>query len=326
MARRATSTDRPVTPLRIAKMALAVTVLGAALVFLARSLYASWDALQPVLLNAHVLLTVLALSVLYGFTFFIPFSAWYYALRQNSPARVPFAAAARIYCLSNIGKYLPGSVMHFAGRQILGSRLGWSHLAIVRATILEIGATAGGICLVVLAAGLSPSGGPIIASALDRIGIAATYWRPGALILVAGGLLALIPLWRLRVFERLFGLPLKAALVVLLLDTLYFAIYGIMAAFFVQQLSLAGPTPAPAQIAIAFLVGWLVGFAIPGAPGGLGVRESVIVLLLAGTGDGGSTTALALGLGMRFVNTLGDGICAGLAYLLSRSTMTPVKA
>jgi hypothetical protein len=319
-------THRPATLLRIAKMAAALAVAGAALLFLAQALHASWDKLQPVLLTPRVLVTALGLSAVYGITFFIPFAAWYYTLRRNSPARVPFGAAAHIYCLSNIAKYLPGSVMHFAGRQILGSRLGWSHLAIARATILEIAAMAGGVCIVVLVVGLSPAGGQVIAPALHQIGITPTYWRPAALLLAAAGLLALLPLARLQVFERLFGVPLKSALVVLLLDTLYFAIYGVMAAFFVQQLSLAPPAPEPAQIAIAFLVAWLVGFAIPGAPGGLGVRESMLVLLLAGTADGGSTTALALGLGMRFVNTLGDAICAGLAYLISRTATACAKA
>ena len=321
-----TSKRQPLTPLGIAKTVAAVAVAAAVLLFLAAALRRSWSELQPILLNGRALLAVLALSVVYGFTFFILFGAWYYTLRRSSAARVPFGIAAHIYCLSNIAKYLPGSVMHFAGRQILGSRLGWSHLAIARATLLEIGAMAGGVCLVVLVVGISPAGGTIVEAALRQAGIAPDYWRTAVAVLAAVGLLALVPLSRLQAFERLFGVPLGAAVVVLLLHALYFAIYGIMAVLFVQQLPLAAAAPDPVQVALAFLVAWLVGFAVPGAPGGLGVRESVLVLLLAGTGDGGSTTALALGLGMRFVNTLGDAICLGLAYLLSRATAAGVKA
>jgi uncharacterized membrane protein YbhN (UPF0104 family) len=69
---------------------------------------------------------------------------------------------------------------------------------------------------------------------------------------------------------------------------------------------------------MAYLRAWLTGFAVPGAPGGLGVRESVLVLLLSGADDAMAAPALGLGLGMRLVSTLGDVICAASVLAIAR--------
>ena len=66
-------------------------------------------------------------------------------------------------------------------------------------------------------------------------------------------------------------------------------------------------------------------FCRSGASAGLGVRESVLVLLLSGDARY-ADVALALGVGMRFVNTVGDAFCAGLAYALGRGPSAALAA
>jgi uncharacterized membrane protein YbhN (UPF0104 family) len=63
-------------------------------------------------------------------------------------------------------------------------------------------------------------------------------------------------------------------------------------------------------------VGWLLGFVIPGAPGGLGVREAVFIAGLTATGVPASLST-AIALGHRLVTLSGDGLVA-LAEIISR--------
>ena len=55
---------------------------------------------------------------------------------------------------------------------------------------------------------------------------------------------------------------------------------------------------------VIFSIAWLTGFVVPGAPGGIGVRETVIIFFIAPIiGEAqGVTVAIAL----RFVTLLGD--------------------
>lgn len=304
---------------RTAKTALAVAVTAASVLFLAAALHDSWGELATLALEPRVVAATVLLSAAYGVTFFIQVGAWAYTLRHNSQARVPFGAAAYVYCLCNICKYLPGSVFHFAGRQILGARLGWRHAAIARATLLEIGGTVIGICLTALAIAASPAGRDGLDAALQRWDFAAAHWPLLATGAAATGLVALMVFARLGLFEKLFGVSPRPALTAIGFNTVYFALYAAMAMAFANQLAADLSAADLALAGIAFLIAWLAGFVVPAAPGGIGVRESVLVLLLSGTGAGGAV-ALALGLGMRCVNTLGDIACLVLAHLLKRLT------
>ena len=91
-----------------------------------------------------------------------------------------------------------------------------------------------------------------------------------------------------------------------------------MAAIFALHLPSYPNGPSVLTIGLAYLIAWLAGFVVPGAPGGLGVRESMLVLLLSNTGESASAMALGLGFGMRFVSTLGDVIAVAIAYGLDR--------
>jgi uncharacterized membrane protein YbhN (UPF0104 family) len=57
------------------------------------------------------------------------------------------------------------------------------------------------------------------------------------------------------------------------------------------------------QLAIvpAYALAWLSGYAVPGASGGLGIREATLVLLL-----GDSPESVFVALGMRVVTTIGE--------------------
>jgi uncharacterized membrane protein YbhN (UPF0104 family) len=77
------------------------------------------------------------------------------------------------------------------------------------------------------------------------------------------------------------------------------------------QLSLGWPTWLA-----GFSLAWTVGLVVPGAPGGLGVFEAVLLLRLGGLL--GAAPLLAVALSYRLVATLADVLGALLADLDSR--------
>jgi len=59
-----------------------------------------------------------------------------------------------------------------------------------------------------------------------------------------------------------------------------------------------------AKLIVIFSIAWLAGFIIPGAPGGIGVREAVIIFFI--TPIIGEAQSVAIAIALRFVTLLGD--------------------
>ena len=59
-----------------------------------------------------------------------------------------------------------------------------------------------------------------------------------------------------------------------------------------------------AKLVVIFSISWLSGFIIPGAPGGIGVREAVIIFFI--TPIIGEAQSVAIAIALRFVTLLGD--------------------
>lgn len=313
------ASGRPRTPWHLARTAAAVAIAAAAILFLARALHASWHELAP-MIDIGFLVSALLLSFAYGACLFILSGSWYLTLRRQAPGRGSAAQGVYVYLTANIAKYLPGNVFHFAGRQVLGARAGWGHGAIARATLLELGAVVTGILLLVL---LSIALGPadVLGGMLPQRWTAtlAPHLRLVAVALLAIGAVAFQAMARLHVFDRLLGVPAGAVGRAVALCALFFGLYAGLVMLFAARLPVSQGGASLYSIGLAYLLAWLAGFVVPGAPGGLGVRESVLVLLLAGLSGNGSAGALSLGIGMRFVSTLGDAIAVAAAFALCRA-------
>lgn len=308
------------------KQLASVAVVAASIVFLVLALHSSWGNVAKMISNRQLLLLATGLSLVYGLSLFILFASWFYTLRENSPVRVPARAGAYVYAVSSVAKYLPGNVFHFAGRQILGARLGWSHSAIARATLLEVAATLSGVVIIILVVGLSSHGDALARGIFGDGSLLVRHWRSALGALLIGGMAVFVIMWRTRISKHLFGVSAKTVLVVLCLVTAFFALYALLAVILSDALPVAVEPPPWATVVIAYLLAWLAGFVVPGAPGGLGVRESVLVFLLSGSAHDADAIALTLGLGMRLVNTLGDALSAGLAYVLGRAPHASLAA
>ena len=83
----------------------------------------------------------------------------------------------------------------------------------------------------------------------------------------------------------------------------FFLIAGLLLAYIVKifldlDINITG------KLVVIFSIAWVAGFIIPGAPGGIGVREAVIIFFI--TPIVGEAQSVVVAVALRFVTLLGD--------------------
>jgi hypothetical protein len=192
------------------------------------------------------------------------------------PADLP-RQAAWVFGQTSLAKYLPGNVFHYVARHLMADRLGWPHWALLSASMAEVTVVVGSACTVTLIAVLLAPGGewfaPTVLISLFVGGLTPLWLSlAGYLSHVCRGLGFLQPVRRLLLSDWLKGYALYVL----------FTIGGI-ATLFVWMAALSTPITAETirLVCVAYGVSYVAGFLTPGAPGGTGVREALLILLLS---------------------------------------------
>lgn len=242
-------------------------------------------------------------------------AAWWLLLGRAIGLR----QAVGILLTTQIGKYLPGNVGQFVGRAYLGRRHGLTlphcGATMTAEILLSIGL---GLGVAVLMAALDPVGTEPLADFLPGFWVLTVLG--GGVVGVLGALLffpdrigRLIPAGsRLR---KLVPPPLPAPALALAI-CLHMGLYVILASGLWLVLPVfAGEAPVPFSVTFAvFGVATVTGLVTPGAPGGLGVREAVIVAGLAPFMA--PDTAIVIALALRAATVLGDLAIFAIGWLL----------
>ncbi len=210
-------------------------------------------------------------------------------------ATISLRQAIAVYGTSILPKYVPGSILQYGSRQVLGQRLGWSQVAMAQGSVLEVALHV--VCPLAVALLL-------LAPARAYSGMSEPPWLVFALVAALVAALVVLALVRRH-------LPTRVVITGAMLQLLFFSGLAALAA-------LCGWSFGVAQTALPlvgglFLLSWLAGFVVPLAPGGLGIREASGVAMLSGVI--GVEPALLVLAAMRLVSLLGDValFAAGLA-------------
>src|SRR5689334_4725704 len=116
----------------IAQWIIAAIVVG----FAARELARQWQGVAPALEGLRLdWPRVLASGALVIATYLLLIEAWRATLRVWSES-LPFSAAARIWFVSNLGKYVPGKVWQIAAMGALAQKSGVSATAAIGSSLL----------------------------------------------------------------------------------------------------------------------------------------------------------------------------------------------
>lgn len=292
---------------RIAQVVLGVLVVGLAL----RQVLANWDAVRGTSFTWRIQPLLLVLSVLAVWAMYALLVATWRLLVERWGGRLTLRDAASIWTVSSLGKYVPGKVWAIAGMAVLAKRVGvppWIATgAAVLNQVLAIGA--GAIVVAFTGTSLLEARWPWLRSAM---------WIVLALVGVG-----VIVLSSTDVVRRLLtaagidagdtaGPPLAALVLAGLANVVAWVGYGVALWLMAQGLT---EVPLPLGLAIgAFAASYLIGFLALIAPAGLGVRESVFILMLDHAV--GTPTAVALAVASRLLLTITE-LGAAVPFLLS---------
>jgi len=287
----------------IAGAILALAVMGLVLYLYGRDL-ASIDFTRPALLRG-----LAGAAALYVIVVVLGALAWRVLLKAfgATPARW---AAERQLLISQIGKYIPGNVAQYVGRAAMAIGAGTPAkvvgISIVAETALIV---VGGLLSVAISIAVAPQQAAHVVRLLPDL--STLSWILVAIAAFACTLVAIHA--ASNRFSALNTLPVarwRWLAIAVLIYTGALLLLGL--SLFVIANAIAS---VPLSLAVAvFAAAWIAGLATPGAPGGLGIRESVITLGLAPVMGG--SAALTAALLHRGASVLGDVISFGLGLIL----------
>jgi hypothetical protein len=251
----------------------------------------SWVALAALLVWTSYALLILAWRTVLG--------GW--------GQRLPVRSAARIWCLSNLGRYLPGKVWSVAGLAVLAQRAGihgWAAAASALAMQALAVGTGAGVAIAFLPQAESPVL-LVIAIAVAVASVVALTLKPLVRVLarVANGKIQLQPL------------PATAVLAGAAATLVAWVLYGLAFRFLALGLLAQGAPSLPLSIG-SFAGSYIVGLFAVFAPGGIGIREGMLLGYLTPSIGGGA--ALAISVGSRLLLTFTEVTAALVAASLGK--------
>lgn len=220
-----------------------------------------------------------------------------------------------IYSKSNLYKYLPGNVAHYIGRQEIAAKDKAVHGHVAFCSIVEIG--------------ISFMAGLLAALTLSYSFV--TEWLSSADLSI---FFAAVVVCVFFIIILCFVFRKKKTIVIdaikhyctrrnvcwisfmLIFDFLKQIVTGLLFAQLLRLMSVAFPDGFFLRVAGVYAFAWLVGFITPGVPGGIGIRESMLTLLL--NSIVASEAIVAAVVINRMLTVLADALAYPTAFLLSK--------
>lgn len=220
-----------------------------------------------------------------------------------------------IYSKSNLYKYLPGNVAHYLGRQEIAANDKAVHGRVAFCSIVEAGIS----CIASLLAALALSYG-FVAEWLSTADLSIFF------VVAAVGVLVIIILC--FVFRKKKTIVIDAikhyctkrnvgwVSFMLIYNIINQIAIGLLFAQLLKLMNVALPDGYFLRVAGVYAFAWLAGFITPGVPGGIGIRESMLTLLL--NSIVASEAIVAAVLINRMLTVLADALAYPTAFLLSK--------
>lgn len=233
-----------------------VAILG--VIFVTFKLYEYSDKVDHSLLSLKVVTYFCFLSVGYMWANLFLAIAWRDLLAHLGVNKKKIWAI-KIYGISQIAKYVPGNIFHFASRQALGTTSGISSLVLVKSTLWELGV--------------------LVFTGTLYSTLIIPFWIDN--VSSVSAVVIFLLLFTICIFFAWRGLGFLVVR----------AIVGHSVFLFFSGLIFTGillvVVPSSGELIFlfpsicgAYVVAWLVGLVTPGAPAGVGVREVILFAML----------------------------------------------
>lgn len=283
--------------------ALGSILMALALLFILKKIL-EMDIDYKSIFNGYTIAASILISVAYGLIIIIFCWPWRNYIEMITGVRLPYTETAYVMAKANLLKYVPGNVFQYIGRNEVAINNKLQHSKVGMATILEIATN-------FLAATLLG-----ISFYFDGFQIVVVQFKKELIVIVSVGIIISLTIvffvWykKRAVLEKYLDIfSCWKNIKIVFKNLLFFAINALLnAGLYILTLTLILNMRFDLQdihvLIGAYILAWTVGFVIPGAPGGIGIREFVMTLLLPGYMD---IQMILLGLVLyRFINILGD--------------------
>lgn len=293
-----------------------VAFIALAIWFAARALAGQWQGVRAQLADTHPSWSLVALSVLlvlldYGLLIQVwraMLTAW------GDGGKLSLKEAARIWFVSNLGRYIPGKVWQIATMAVMAQRRGVSPVTATGASLVVNLANIASGFVVVLATGAAVFRS--FSDAGPHTGIlVAVILGAGLLALPLGFRLAAPLVARLtRDRIQLPPIPAQAIWLAALGTAAAWVVYGIAFQWFSRAFVHAEAGGTALYVA-AFTGSYLVGYLAVFAPGGIVIRELMLATALTSLGLMSAPEATLVAIASRLWLTAIE-VAPGLLFLL----------
>lgn len=218
----------------------------------------------------------------------------------------------QVFFVTQLGKYLPGSVWPVLAQMEAGRRWGANRSTMLVSSALMLAMlTATGLAL-----------GMVLLPWSSASGLRAYWWTAFFLVPLAAVLHPRVLPWSVDRVLRMIGrepasvrLTLRATLLGCLWSVAVWLVLGLHVYVLVASLGVTGVQGLVAAVG-GMALAWAVGLIVIPAPAGAGVRDTVLVLTLSPSL--GPTAALTVALASRLILLCADLVLAGLSLAVAR--------
>ena len=251
-----------------------------------------WDEARRAAAETRVTWTLIAAATA---TVFVAYALLIETWRRTVSAwgqneRLGWGDAARIWFISNLGRYVPGKIWQIGAMGMMAQERGVSPVtAAGSAVVVNLVSVIAGVGVVVA------TGGRVLARYAGETAALAAVLVVALLILPVGAT------FMMRLYRRLTGrdlnlgtLPPRALVVALIGTSVAWLLYGVAFRWF--AIGVGASTAGLASYTAAYTFSYLLGYLVLIAPGGIGVREGALVASMTqlGLATGGEATLVAV--------------------------------
>ncbi|MCL2376938.1 MAG: hypothetical protein FWC76_06010 [Defluviitaleaceae bacterium] len=284
-------------------------------------MYMRHDLDLSILVNPWVFVPLLLVALTEGIIIILAALNFRGLMAEVSDVPTKRYVVMRAYATANIYKYIPGGFMYVVGRsRIAVETEGMRHSKIAIGIIIE-------------GAGWIVAG--LILSAAFAFDHTISYFQQLDILPIMGMVLGLVILasipviyaFRRRISEAITNIKNEANNFgpTMLIKRMFTAtgLVLLWASSFLAVLTIMGQ-PMTINLAITvlglYVLSWLIGFIVPSAPSGLGIREVLMLMFLGGTlNEGILLSAIVMHRALQFVgDAVAYGIASGYTHLEKR--------
>ncbi len=279
----------------------------------------NFDKIPALQLNQKTVIVALFSIILALSNISIAGLIWQLLLIDNH-VRISWKQTQIIFVIAQFGKYLPGNVGQYMGRVFMAQEIGipasitLSTIMVETIWVAAVGGSLGVLSLFIFGDSQIPGFQFELRPFNLLLLFAFLFFIPWVSLVLLNRCLPRL----IKRFSKVGMITTPRFFTMIVVTALLCLCFGIMGLILKLQAQWFFGVPGAGLLKMTglFAIAWLAGYLLPGAPGGLGMREAMMVLLFSPVLGGGA--AVGLGVTHRMTTITGDGLAFLFGIIFKR--------